>query len=337
MQVKSVRSTKLLVVAAVVVIAFGTFMYLARTGSIYVPYISPPYAKILFLTAKSTPSEIVGEVLKKYNIDKQHHLDVTIEAVAPGDLERRYFDGEVPIISMGVASAAEGYTKGVPTTIIGPALLMNYDIVVPENSSIQNLSDLKGKILGVLPQATAAYSTLITVLKSAGINPQTDLTLSYGATPDINKRLLDGEIDAGTVSYPTGAALFATGKVRSIAHLETVWESSENGLPLPLAVIVVRNDWYAAHKQEAQEFVDAWTQAETLVIQHPEVIDGLTDYLNSYGLNSPNTLALLHENVPKTLLATWGKPEADAVTRFFDRSKQYGFIPQNVAPPTVVY
>ncbi len=167
MQLRLVRSTKLSVVIGVLVAILGSFVYAARTGNMYVPYISPPHTKLLFLTAKSTPSEIVCEVLKKYNIDKQHHLDVNIEAVPPGDLERRYFDGEVPIISMGVASAAEGYAKGVPTTIIGPGLLMYYDIVVPKNSSIQKLSDLKGKILGVLPQATAAYSTMITVLKSA--------------------------------------------------------------------------------------------------------------------------------------------------------------------------
>jgi NitT/TauT family transport system substrate-binding protein len=52
-----------------------------------------------------------------------------------------------------------------------------YEIVVPEESDIRSLADLKGKAIGVANLASGALPSLRAMLADAGLNPQTDVQL----------------------------------------------------------------------------------------------------------------------------------------------------------------
>ncbi len=52
-----------------------------------------------------------------------------------------------------------------------------YEIVVPEDSGIRGIADLKGKAIGVANLASGAIPSLRAMLADAGLNPQTDVQL----------------------------------------------------------------------------------------------------------------------------------------------------------------
>jgi ABC-type taurine transport system substrate-binding protein len=321
-------------IAFVAVIILGFAWYSLKAYYLPIPFLSP-VDSVSTLSAKSSASDLVAQVIKKFNIDKKHGLDLTITSAVPGDLERRYFSGEFPIMNIGVVTAAEGYKKGVPSTIIGPVLPMTYDVVVRNESSIHNLRDLKGKVLGILPKATAAYPAVATVLESAGLDPEKDLKLSFGTAPEIANSLLRGDIDAAIVAYPIAAPVFATGKVRSIADLEGVWEEHENGLPLPLAITAVRDDWYATHKRVAQKFVATWQDASEMLIHDPTIVEQFPDYLTSIGATSSSSVRLVEQNLPRVLMADWDDNARQGVLRLYSVSQQFGFADKNSPAPSV--
>lgn len=332
---------KKVIITLIVIVGIGIlasiYIYIggAKNISSYLGYKHPDAVTVL--VGQDGSAEFVADVVKQYALDKKYNLDVTYKFVQPGELERQYFSSNIPIAYIGVQTAAAGYQQNVPTVILGPALLMTYSIAVPTNSSIHSLADLKGKVLGILPKATAAYSAVVTVLESAGVNPQKDLTFSFGSVPTLDQQLVNGEVDASIVSYPLAASLVATGKVRIIANLETVWEQHENGLPLPFVIIGVRSDWYNTHADIAKRYLAMWLQATHMLTANPQLVDQFTTYLKASNLDSPAALANLNENIGSTLDPAWTQREIDGAIRFFDRFQQYGFISTSVKPPVFVH
>lgn len=331
----SILRNKIVGIVLIVIILIGGYYAWSR-GSMASFFGPRPVDVITTLVAKAGSAEIVPLVVKKYGIDKKYNLDVTFVLAFPGDLEHQYFTGTIPIANLGVQTVAAGYQQGVPTTVIGPVMPMTFEVGVLQNSPIHSMADLKGKVFGILPKATAAYSAVATVLQSAGINPQTDLTLSFGTLPELNQRLLNGEVDAAMVSYPAGASLFATGKVRSVANLEAVWEQNENGLPLPFVVIGVRDDWYATHQDIAKRYVAMWREATNMLMADPKIVNQFSDYLTATKIDSPAAIAKLDENLPSIFLSAWTQREIDGAQRFFDRFQAYGFIDNTIKAPVFI-
>src|SRR4051812_11721240 len=112
-------------IAIIVLLFLGGLWYSGREGYITVPFLSPTDS-ITTLSAQTTAADLVAKVVKKYNIDKKHLLDLNVISAVPGDIERRNFNGEFTIMNIGVVSTAEGYKKGAPSTVIGPVLPMTY-------------------------------------------------------------------------------------------------------------------------------------------------------------------------------------------------------------------
>jgi|GEM_PF-2932342 len=322
-------------ILALIVLGVGIYFGKAGIGSFISAGSTGKIEKLSTLTAQSSFSEVIGFVIKKYEIDKKHGLDIEFVSNPPGDLERRYLAGETPLMNLGIIFGAEAYKHGIPSTLIGPGLRMSYEVAVRPSSPIRSLEELKGKLFGVLPKTTAGYSSMEIVFRSAGINPS-ELSFLYGSVPEINQRLLVGTIDAGMVSYPFGAALFGSEAVRSIATLEEVWESNEDGLPMPLAVIGVRDDWYKQNKRLAKKYVDMWTEGSRMLVENPRLIDEFPDYLKANRLDSPAALALLHEKIPKIIMTEWTDREIKGIERFFERAKEYGFVSADTKPPKII-
>jgi NitT/TauT family transport system substrate-binding protein len=83
--------------------------------------------------------------------------------------------------------------------------------------SIQSITDLRGKRIGVPGMGTPPFIFANRVLGAHGINPKTEITWLVFPAGELGLALDKGEVDAVADSEPIGSLLLAQGKVQNVA------------------------------------------------------------------------------------------------------------------------
>lgn len=95
----------------------------------------------------------------------------TLQLVAAGQVQMGY-------VGMEVVALAKARNPTLPVTAVYLQDRGNiYEVVVPQDSAIRSLADLKGKSIGVANLASGAIPSLRAMLAEAGLNPATDVSL----------------------------------------------------------------------------------------------------------------------------------------------------------------
>jgi len=124
------------------------------------------------------------------------------------DVEIRYASGapqgtqitaanQADVAAVTVEPSINGYDKGIRGKIfsrINNHLI--YYIAVPEDSPIKTVQDLKGKKIGVASFGSAAVPVVRSILRSAGIEPQSDTLLPVGVMDQAMAALRSGSVQA---------------------------------------------------------------------------------------------------------------------------------------------
>jgi sulfonate transport system substrate-binding protein len=151
--------------------------------------------------------------------------------------------GDTPPIFAQAANASVLY-------VAGSRITNGQGILVPANSSVRSIADLKGKRIG-FTKGSSAHNVVIATLEKAGLTYD-DITPVYLTPPDAGPAFANGSIEAWAVWDP----YFAIGEKR------------QNGRILINAHEVANtNSFYLANRDFAN----------TYVRETREVIDGLAD------------------------------------------------------------
>lgn len=116
-----------------------------------------------------------------------------LEALNTGNIDYGY-TGDAPPIFAQAASANLLYVAALPLS--GE----NEGILVPKDSQIKTVADLKGKRIGI-PKGSSAHNTTVAALEKAGI-ALTDVTPVYLGPADAATAFAGGQIDAWTIWDP---------------------------------------------------------------------------------------------------------------------------------------
>jgi sulfonate transport system substrate-binding protein len=139
-----------------------------------------------------------------------------LEAINTGNVDFGY-TGDAPPIFAQAARANLLYVAALPSAGANEA------IIVPENSSIKTLADLRGKKIG-FAKGSSAHNTTVAALEKAGI-PYSEITPVTLGPADAVAAFAGGNLDAWTIWDPY-LALAEKGKVRTIASAKDVHESN---------------------------------------------------------------------------------------------------------------
>jgi sulfonate transport system substrate-binding protein len=139
-----------------------------------------------------------------------------LEAINTGNVDFGY-TGDAPPIFAQAARANLLYVAAVPSAGL------NQGIVVPADSPIKTLADLKGKKVG-FAKGSSAHNTTVAALEKAGL-AYTDITPVTLGPADAVAAFAGGNIDAWSIWDPY-LALAENGKVRVIAFSKDVQESN---------------------------------------------------------------------------------------------------------------
>ncbi len=149
-------------------------------------------------------------------------------------------------------------------------------IMVPPNSPIKTLADLKGKTLGVAggPLDKSWLLIVAYALRTANIDLRTATTQEFGAPPLLSERAKQGEVDAVLNYWPYAARLEAVGFTQLISLEDVVRELGAKG-EVSMVGYVFGDHWADKNLPAIQGFLRAAAKANELLATSNEEWDRL--------------------------------------------------------------
>jgi NitT/TauT family transport system substrate-binding protein len=178
---------------------------------------------------------------------------------------------EADALVAGQIDAAMGYYnhtidlagKGKSTEcVVQIGLTPGHAILVPTNSPIKSLADLKGKVMGITGTGSSTDFELQYLGIRNGVQPSEFTRLPVGAGATFIAAFQHGQIDGGITSQPTIATLVSSGQARILLDVQDNAQSKKAfGGTFPSTCIYMRTDYVNKHKDGVQKFVNAivWT------------------------------------------------------------------------------
>lgn len=137
-------------------------------------------------------------------------------------------------------------------------------VVVPKESTLKTLADLRGKQVSV-PFGSAAHGMLVNSLKAAGIDPDKDVKL-VSQSPEVGgSSLRTNQIDAHADFVPFGELFPFRGFARKI------FDGAETGIPTHHGVLV-RSDFAQQYPEIVVAYLKALLEANKMFREQPEAI-----------------------------------------------------------------
>jgi NitT/TauT family transport system substrate-binding protein len=178
---------------------------------------------------------------------------------------------EADALVAGQIDAAMGYYnhtidlagKGKATEcVVQIGLTPGHAILVPTNSSIKTLADMKGKVMGITGTGSSTDFELQYLGLRNGVQPSQFTRLPVGAGATFIAAFQHGQIDGGITSQPTIGRLLSSGQARVLVDLQDNAQSRKAfGGTFPSTCIYMRTDYVNKHKEAVQKLVNAvvWT------------------------------------------------------------------------------
>jgi len=178
---------------------------------------------------------------------------------------------EADALVAGQIDAAMGYYnhtidlagKGKATEcVVQIGLTPGHAILVPTNSSIKSLADIKGKVIGITGTGSSTDFEMRYLGIRNGVQPDQFTRLPVGAGATFIAAFQHGQIDGGITSQPTIGRLLASGQARILTNLQDNAQSKKAfGGTFPSTCVYMRTDYVNQHPEAVQKFVNAlvWT------------------------------------------------------------------------------
>lgn len=213
--------------------------------------------------AQSLECDTLTYIAEDQNFFAQNDLNVTIRDYTSGmEAVKALSNGSVDIAATAefpLVKAALNQEKISAMVSIDKSMLQ--DIIGRKDRGIENISDFKGKRIGVT-LGTIAQFYLGRFLTLHGINLQDVTVVNINPSESVDA-LTKGAIDAIIIWQP-----YANTVENDLGDNAAIWpvQSSQT----TYIVEVAKNDWIAQHPDTVRRYVKSLAQAEEYFVQHPD-------------------------------------------------------------------
>jgi len=190
----------------------------------------------------------------------------------PG-LVNAFAAGHADVIDMSTVLAGRMFEQGQKVQIFGVTTGPTTYILVPTNSSIQDVRGLKGRKVGAIPGSSAFQEVNAYTRQLYNLDLTKDVALVTGMTPpDLVTLIGKSEVDAVVVWHPVVDSLLATGKFRALTDQGTLWRQSTQRASEPVMVLYLTSPDFARKYPEAlRDINDAQREAVETWHTRPDV------------------------------------------------------------------
>jgi NitT/TauT family transport system substrate-binding protein len=138
-------------------------------------------------------------------------------------------------------------------------------VMVPANSTIRTIADLKGKKLAIAGgPLDKSWLLLQAVARRSGVDLRQQASIVYGAPPLLSQKAVQGETNATLTFWNFCADLESKGLKRTVEIADVM---KELGARAPVAIVGYTFDggWAAKNKSTVDRFLDATQKAKELL------------------------------------------------------------------------
>lgn len=191
---------------------------------------------------------------------------------SPDQMVARVISGEAGIAALPTNTAAILYNKGIALQI---AAVTNWGVmyVVGRDGAIRSWKDLKGRSIALTGRGTTPDILFRYIMKANGLNPDSDLSIRYYATPvELAQLVVAGKADIATLPEPWVTEVMQKDpSVRVLLDFQNEWKRIGKGREsYPQSCLVVRTDLVRQHPAVVGEFLKAAAAASDWVNAEPE-------------------------------------------------------------------
>lgn len=200
-------------------------------------------------------------------IEDKYHIKIELRSFSYGAPENQALaSGAIQIASAGMGPATLAAAR-LPATLIAIDILDQTAILVPKDSKITSIAELKGAKIAFPGEGSQQYPLLIKALADAKLSIN-DVQLFKTDGSQVATLLANKSVDAGITWDPHVSRALADGVARVLA-------SSAQIMPIKNGHYVgdgtyVRDDFMQAHPDIVQDLTTVQVKAIDLILQHPE-------------------------------------------------------------------
>lgn len=200
-------------------------------------------------------------------IEKKHRIKVVFRNFAYGAPENQAMAaGELQMASAGMGPAMIAASR-LPSTLVAITILEQTAILVPKDSPVKSVAELKGKRVAFPGEGSQQYPLLLKALADAGLK-QTDIMLFKTDGAQIPTLLQNKSVEAGITWDPHVSNALAAGHSKVLIKAEKI-------MPIMQGHYVgngeyVHNDFLAKHPEIVQDLVTANVKAIAFILKDPK-------------------------------------------------------------------
>jgi NitT/TauT family transport system substrate-binding protein len=206
------------------------------------------------------------DVIKHHGLDRQRHFTLEVQGFGSGEATNVALQGEaVDAIVDDYFWVSRQRSDGQLLTFV-PFSSTVGAVMVPPDSDIASLTDLKGKKLGVAGGPLDKSWLLLQALaaKRHGMDLAAEVEPVYGAPPLLNEKVQDGELDAVLNYWHYAARLDAKGFRQVVGIEQALGELGAATVP-PQLGFVFYQFFVDEHPELVAAFADASRTAKELL------------------------------------------------------------------------
>jgi NitT/TauT family transport system substrate-binding protein len=263
------------------------------------------------------------DVIKANGLDKAEGLDLEIVDLAnTGATTVALQAGSVDVIVTDWLWVSRQRAAGARFTFV-PFSASVGALMLPPNSTVASLADLKGKKIGISGGPVDKNWLVIRALAQQrnGIDLDAAAEKVFGAPPLLNEEILSGRLDAVINSWNFIAELEAKG-YKKLVGVEDAQKELGIQTQVPLLGYVFDENWAATHPDDLLALVRASRRAKDLLAHSDTEWERLRPLMKA---PDDATFAALRDGFRRGIPAHWGEAErADAVKLFAVMAKLGG-------------
>ncbi|MGH8635221.1 MAG: ABC transporter substrate-binding protein [Burkholderiales bacterium] len=200
-------------------------------------------------------------------IEKKHNIKIVFRSFPYGAPENQAMAaGELQMASAGMGPAVIAAAR-LPATLVAITILEQTAILVPKDSAIKSVAELKGKKVAFPGEGSQQYPLLLKALADAGLT-QNDVLLFKTDGAQIPTLLQQKSVDAGITWDPHVSNALAAGHSKVLVKAEKI-------MPIMQGHYVgnaeyAHNDFLAKRPEVVQDLVTANVRAIEFIVKDPK-------------------------------------------------------------------
>jgi NitT/TauT family transport system substrate-binding protein len=263
--------------------------------------------------------------IKKFGFDHDHgfHLDVQLVSDELEDgvetVEAKLQDGDADLIDIDYISTARERAEGAPIVAFHPYGRTVGGLVVPEDSEINGLEDLRNRRLGVVRRLDKNWIlTRAACREFHGFDPDEEATpVEVGSKVGLTEMLQEGEVDGIFQFWPIVPEITETGEYREAFPVsDLVQRLSGTDRKLPISTFLTSEEYFEDNSRAIRGFKRAYGEAVEQLTSDDEIWETIGEELMYE--NDPEVIRAVRDGWRDMVVANWDEETTEGMDQLFD-------------------